>query len=66
MSTALPLFIAGLPAHIIQLRAKCFDFNPASIALLLRCGFVQDPAATPREPAKDGQEHPVLLFERKR
>ncbi len=66
MSRALPLFIAELPPRITQLRAKCFDFNPASIALLRRCGFTQHAAATTMEPAKDGQQHPVLLFERAR
>ncbi len=65
MSQALPLFIDELPPHITTLRAKCFDFNPASAALLRRCGFVQNEATT-TEPAKDGQEHPVLHFERMR
>ncbi len=66
MSTALPLFIAELPPRITLLHAKCFDFNPASAALLRRCGFVQNERTTTREPAKDGQEHPVLHFERSR
>ncbi len=66
MSAALPLFIAELPPRITQLRAKCFDFNHASAALLRRCGFVQNERATTTEPAKDGKEHPVLHFERAR
>ncbi len=66
MSAALPRFIAELPARVTQLRATCFDFNPASIALLQRCGFVQNKAATTPKTAWDGQEHPVLLFERDR
>ncbi len=66
MSAALPLFIAELPPRITQLRAKCFDFNPGSIALLRRCGFTQNERATTTEPANDGKEHPVLHFERTR
>ncbi len=66
MSRALPIFIEELPPHITQLRAKCFDFNPASAALLRRCGFTQNAAASSMELAKDGQEHPVLHFERAR
>ncbi len=66
MKQALPRFVEELPPRITQLRAKCFDFNPASIALLKSCGFSQNPAATTMEPAKDGQEHPVLHFERAR
>ncbi len=66
MTATLPLFIAELPPRITQLRAKCFDFNPGSIALLRRCGFTQNEAATTSERAKDGQEHPVLHFERAR
>ncbi len=66
MTAALPLFIAQLPPRITQLRAKCFDFNPASAALLRRAGFVQNDAATTSELARDGQIHPVLHFERKR
>ncbi len=66
MSAALPLFIEELPPRITQLRAKCFCFNPASAAVLRRTGFVQNEAATTMEPAKDGKEHPVLHFERRR
>ncbi len=66
MSCALPLFIAELPPRITGLRARCFDFNPASAALLRRCGFTPSEAATTAELAKDGQEHPVLHFERAR
>ncbi len=66
MSNALPLFIRELPPRTTRLRAECFDFNTASIALLRRCGFCQNPAATTRQLARDEQLHPVLRFERAR
>ncbi len=66
MGRALPLFISQLPPQVAQLRARVFDFNPASQALLRRCGFREVAGCDILEPAKDGALHRVLLFARAR
>ncbi len=66
MARALPLFISQLPPQVAQLRAKVFDFNPASQALLRRCGFREVASGDTFETAKDGALHRVLLFARTR
>ncbi len=65
MSRALPLYIDELPQHITHLTANTFEFNAASQALLLRCGFTQLPGRGVRR-SYDQNEYATVHFERAR
>lgn len=66
MRQALALYLQDLPTLYPSLRravARVYDFNPASRAVLLHCGFHQTDTFS-LLPARDGLEHPLLTFVR--
>lgn len=64
MRQALTLYLHLLPLLHPTLQravARVYDFNPASCAVLLHCGFRKTDAFS-LLPARDGLEHPLLTF----
>ncbi len=65
MSRAVPLFLSVLRAAepgLACVRARVYDFNTASCALLVRCGFVRRPCGELLR-ARDGLLHELFLYE---
>lgn len=65
MSRAIPLFLSLLRAAepgLACVRARVYDFNTASCALLGHCGFVRRPGGELLS-ARDGLLHELFLYE---
>jgi len=66
MSRAIPLFLSLLreaEPGLVCVRARVYDFNTASCALLRHCGFVCRPGGELLR-ARDGLLHELFLYER--